>query len=345
MKKQVAFFGAGASYGARNNPSPPLGQDLHTWVVKYFERKYDELDVWTKEPWLESFRDEVIHDLNNSISFETLANKLWCEKKISHLEKLNFFLAASMTPPFNLDDPHEEPRVDDSFFEKSDVYDEWLRKNVKKIDKLKDFTFITLNYDCLLERAICRTFFTGNSEEKQCLCTHVHYPYINGPTNGPEVLKLHGSINWVGDPLGTQGSEEEPLSISIDEDGLCEYKKIEMVRSCLDNAENSSLQDTVELVIATYAPGKPPQANPIIFQYILDRAMKRVLEAQKIKIIGVHIPCNEQDDSSLWELFQALQGKNVDFINPNEAENKQATDIFGFHSIKMSFKEYVDSIT
>lgn len=74
--------------------------------------------------------------------------------------------------------------------------------------------------------------------------------------------------------------------------------------------------------------------------------MERISEAQNIRIIGVHIPQNEQDDPTLWKLFQSLRDKsNVDFINPCEEENSIAKDIFGFNIIKKSFKEYVASQT
>jgi hypothetical protein len=194
MEKQVVFFGAGASYGARE-PRPPLGKDLHQWVLKYFNKKYDELHDWEQGMESEIVRLKVKRYLENATSYEALANTLWEGNEIDFLVKLNFLLAASMTPPFNLDDPHEEPRVNDSFVEKPDVYDEWLKNCVKKADHLKDFTFITLNYDCLLERAICRIFYTKEEEERQCLCTHVYYPFIGGSRTGVEVLKLHGSIN------------------------------------------------------------------------------------------------------------------------------------------------------
>jgi hypothetical protein len=69
----------------------------------------------------------------------------------------------------------------------------------------------------------------------------------------------------------------------------------------------------------------------------------RISKAQSVEIIDIHIPQNKQDDPTLWELFQTLQGKNVDFINPSEEENNLAKLSFGFNPIKKSFKEFVDS--
>jgi hypothetical protein len=56
MEKQVVFFGAGASYGARE-PRPPLGKDLHQWVLGYFETKWDELSGWENE-WASTGQSE-----------------------------------------------------------------------------------------------------------------------------------------------------------------------------------------------------------------------------------------------------------------------------------------------
>lgn len=257
-------------------------------------------------------------------------------RKTSPLAKLNFLLAASMTPPCNPNDPNGEPRVDDSFVERPDLFDEWLKKKVRKKGNLRDFTFMTLNYDCLLERAICRTFFTREEEERQCLCSHIHYPFVGGPETGVEVLKLHGSVNWI----GILDGDRESSPISIDARGISTYKDIEVVPTCMGRTDD---HDPSEVIIATYAAGKPPQANPQLFQAIQSRAMKRISEAQNIKIIGVHIPPNEQDDPSLWELFQALSGKEVNFINPSEEENHLAKAQFCFNVIPKSFREFVDS--
>lgn len=65
--------------------------------------------------------------------------------------------------------------------------------------------------------------------------------------------------------------------------------------------------------------------------------------AQSIEIIGVHIPPNEQDDPFLWELFQAMSGKEFDFVNPCEEENDLARAQFCFNVIPKSFREFVDS--
>lgn len=252
------IFGAGASYGARE-PRPPLGKDLHQWVLRYFEKKYNELHLWENEPgteWENEPGSEIVRQtlkgkLKNATSYEALANTLWKERKPDLLTKLNFLLAASMTPPLN--DLDDEPRVDDSFVERPDLFDEWLKKKVRNKGDFRDFTFMTLNYDCLLERAICRMFFTPDEKEGQCLCTHIHYPFIGGPETGVEVFKLHGSINWIGDPLGNPDRNGVSLLVFMDTSKKISYKDINVVPTYHGRVD---LQNPDERIMATYAPGK-----------------------------------------------------------------------------------------
>jgi hypothetical protein len=97
------------------------------------------------------------------------------------------------------------------------------------------------------------------------------------------------------------------------------------------------------VITATYVPGKPPQANPKIFQDIRRKVINRISEPKKVEIIGVHIPPNEQDDPFLWELFQATSAKEVHFVNPCEKENNLAKAQFCFNVIPKSLREFVDS--
>ena len=84
MEKQVLFFGAEVSYGARNNPSPPLGKCLHKWVLKYLYKKYDELGAdWEQERGKDIIRSKIKDYLENSTS-EALANTLCKENEIAY---------------------------------------------------------------------------------------------------------------------------------------------------------------------------------------------------------------------------------------------------------------------
>jgi hypothetical protein len=88
MEKQVVFFGAGASYGARE-PRPPLGKDLHQWVLKYFNKKYDELHDWEQGMESEIVRLKVKRYLENATSYEALANTLWEGNETSYVKLIS----------------------------------------------------------------------------------------------------------------------------------------------------------------------------------------------------------------------------------------------------------------
>jgi hypothetical protein len=69
MRENVVIFGAGASYGARE-PRPPLGKDLHQWVLGYFETKWDELSGWENEWDTVIVRQTLKGKLKNATSYE-----------------------------------------------------------------------------------------------------------------------------------------------------------------------------------------------------------------------------------------------------------------------------------
>ena len=242
----------------------------------------------------EQVRQKLNQYLEDTTSYELLASKLVKENQKELLQKLNFLLAGSMTPPINPLIQNDEPRVDDTFVEKCDLYDDFLRKRILNPQGSIACSFITLNYDCLLERAICRTLCNGPQDgEGQCLCTHVNYPFIRNLRNGIEVLKSHGSIHWVGNLVGR---------VRIGADGQRSY---EVVRSPLDSIDP---QDPEILILANFAPGKEPQANHETLKDVQKLAIERIGKAKMIEIIGVHLPTNSLDDPKMiclpsWKLI------------------------------------------
>ena len=283
-------------------------------------------------------RMELDRLLSQASSFETLANSLLSKRKLSLLQRLNIVMACALTPPIN-----DDPKVDDSFVEKSDAYDDFLTKSSRKIDGLQNALFITLNYDCLLERAICRHYEQPLAEEQQCLCSHVNYR-LEDKTAGIEILKPHGSINWVANPILGDGHIEEgspiPMVGNIRQDSVMEWTKIDVV---------PSPDGHTDIVLAHYALNKIPQANPDLLEKIRGLALQRATEAGSITLIGIHIPDNPSDDPFLHEMFrvmgqQAQQGLVVNYINPNPTEIDKAAS-WGFRTKQMSFQQYVSELS
>ena len=191
---RVILFGAGASHGARQTPCPPLGYKLHNYVREYLREARAELNHLEDTDGTRTYlvRDEIDRRLHEAISFEALVNDLLEEQNFSLLQKVNALMACALTPPIN-----DDLRVDDSFVEKSDTYDSFLSKNFPAIESLQSSSFITLNYDCLLERAICRSYHQEpNAKAHQCLCEHVNYR-LDQRSSGVEVSEA-SRINKLG---------------------------------------------------------------------------------------------------------------------------------------------------
>ncbi|MDR4485755.1 MAG: hypothetical protein R3B95_21625 [Nitrospirales bacterium] len=271
---KVYVIGAGASHGARDQDPPPLGCNLHHYVRKYLLKAWTELDI-LEEPAdgsrTDNKRNYLKCELAKASSYESLVGEL-SDSNPDLLQKLNLLMAYALMPPRppSMGDPIGDPKVDDAFKENLDLYDIWLEK-ILESDSCHKVSFVSLNYDCLLERAICRSL-GEQPEEGSCLCKSVNYR-LDEQDSGFEVLKPHGSINWVHDerdygvPL-TRGSAI-PLD-QIDAMGRMSWANIKAVNSPKGHED---------IIIAHYAPGKEAQANPGTLQKIRDLALERIRKA------------------------------------------------------------------
>ena len=335
---RVVLFGAGASHGARE-PRPPLGKGLHCYVRKYL------LKAWTELREIEDgdgsrtdeIRKKLEQRLKNESSFEYMADKLLAEEEKDLPGKLNYLMACALTPPIN-----DDPRVDDAFIEQPDIYDEFLRSRFSSREKLEKAAFITLNYDCLLERAICRFLNESQDGEDQCLCKHVNY-WLTEDGSGIEVLKPHGSINWV-----HVTSDYGPLKNNCIPTDRVEPDEVMSWTNIKSFPSPKGRGDGDDIVLAHYAPGKKAQANPGTLLKIRKLALKRVENADVIEVIGVHLPTDPTDDPFLSEILDLMKNRvmagicKVDHITPDPLEIEKARSTFNFNPIQETFGEYVD---
>ncbi len=106
-------------------------------------------------------------------------------------------------------------------------------------------------------------------------------------STGIEVLKPHGSINWIPDILGggdgrIAENEETPETATLGPDGVLDWKIVNVVTSPIGQGHE-------EIVMAHYALGKRPQANYDKLRKIRDIAQERVGEADSMTVIGLHL--------------------------------------------------------
>jgi hypothetical protein len=110
-------------------------------------------------------------------------------------------------------------------------------------------------------------------------------------------------------------------------------------------------RDPDELIIATYSPGKRPQANPELLLEIQKSAKSRAQKAVLVEIIGIHLPHeNSNDDPFLCELLGLMVNKvktgcRVIYINPADDEIRRAKDYYHFETVQKTFRDYVDTST
>ena len=345
--QRVFVFGAGASHGTRDQ-HPPMGKGLHRYVRQYLCKAREELTN------LENGDRAIVPDVRRTLkvlldrasSFESLVCDIRREKeKDPLLSKLNLLMASALTPPISSD-----PRVDDVFVEKVDTYDHLLAIIHPKDGRLGETSFISFNYDCLLERAICRHLSKPLAGQGQCLCKHVDYHLSDHPSDDPEiveVLKPHGSINWVADV--TLGDGRIPPNAPVPIAGR--YEPGDVFTWVNVNAVASPIgQGHEEIVLAHYAPGKEAQANPDTLLKIRRIACERIFRAKFITIIGLHLPTDPAEDPFLSDFLEAMRKAvgageaHVVFVNPDASESEKARSHFGFDASRKTFADYVSDL-
>lgn len=350
QKLDLFLFGAGASHGARSVDPPPLGASLHRYVLEYLclPRAWGELGV-LEEPAdgtrTDKTRLHLKQLLKTANSYEQLVVQLMQRDEQDLLKKLNLLMAYALTPPIN-----DDPKMDNAFVEKPDLYDHFLLKHFSNRRTLQNACFITLNYDCLLERALCRCYHRPpDPNELRCLCSHINYRLRPQRTDilSIEILKPHGSINWVAEVTCGDAMYVQRPVVSISQGAPDEWTAINAV----DSPKHKS---HAEIAVAHYAPKKEAQINPGLLEIIRGLSLERIRQATTLTIIGVHIPGNPlpghpSEDPFLGEFLNVAScrtgnGLRVYFVNICDSELREASSR-GFTPKKCTFEGYVNQQT
>jgi hypothetical protein len=345
QKLDLFLFGAGASHGARSVDPPPLGTNLHRYVLDYLSlpKAWGELGI-LEDPAdgnrTDKTRLHLKQLLKTANSYEQLVVQLMRRDECDLLKKLNLLMAYALTPPIN-----DDPKMDNAFVEKADLYDRLLYKHFPNRRTLQNACFITLNYDCLLDRALCRCYHRSpDPNELRCLCSHINYRLHPQRTDILiiEVLKPHGSINWVADvTLGDAMYVQRPV-VSISQSTPDEWTAINAV-------DSPKHKGHAEIAVAHYALKKEAQINSGLLKEIRDLSLERISQSTTLTIIGVHIPNNPLDDPFLDKFLNlashhARNGLRVYFVNICDSELREASSR-GFTSKKCTFEGYVNQQT
>lgn len=175
----------------------------------------------------------------------------------------------------------------------------------KLVDTLKSrgilelISFSSLNYDILLELALLNNGYTIN----------YFYPESEG-LNEVEVLKIHGSSNFIG--TGIEGGK----GISYGSGAIFNGG----IKASLDSneiIENFLVKSGIAPVMSLYMEGKPVNVSPQIIKDLQRTYQNRCIEAKAIIVIGVKPIAG---DNHIWDCIRKCNatvhyvGSSSDFV-------------------------------
>jgi hypothetical protein len=199
-------------------------------------------------------------------------------------------------------------------------------------DKYDEISFITMNYDLLLEILLQYSFYKQNQNpiEKEFIITgakQYHYPMTwiglrsqlpggilcdDNNREFPQIIKLHGSINWFWS--GRTPAE----TIYYGNMGKGE--------------DDSRLKSSLKPFIIPPVMNKDSFYNHIMVKALWKRAWEILNEADQIYVVGFSFP---QTDTSVRFLFQSAlwgYGKTIYIVN-RLPEDKQQIEIEKYREI------------
>ena len=337
LGKFVIILGAGASHGAREGHAPPLGKDLLDYLDRHLHLVEHEATLNNSGlPFREDGEMGKLRCLLNAGKEHHWTYEQLIDQELrnydpynENLSLLNRLLVAAFSPPPVSYHP-PIPRLDKAFTDRPYLYDHFLQGLRLKGHYSRNLTFITLNYDLLLEQALLRAgdafdyFLPGHNRIQGC-----------------GLLKIHGSINWWGNfgPF-RQLRQGEPIPYDLTLTTLGKnYKGIQVVE---DPYEACIAVDTGDPIIAHYGHGKPVHVNARTLAEIRERAVGDCRAAADALIIGVHPPASEKEDQTLWAILQSLKERRIPtgYVNlPPDTDTMEKT--FHFQSLAKTFRDFV----
>jgi hypothetical protein len=194
------------------------------------------------------------------------------------------------------------------------------------IDARKSATLATINYDLLIELAVCAE---GG---------HVTYHGLPVPLGNLPVLKLHGSCNFLPD-VSIRG-----IGFDVGRgSSIVGGAPIRVAKSSREVIEWCKREDAIAPVLALYAKGKPVLYCPEFVQEQQRHWCRAVGEAKRVYVIGVRV---NPDDRHVWDILERSRA-GIFYVGPEgDAVSDWATqrgrrDV---HHFAPTFKEAVTSL-
>jgi hypothetical protein len=366
----VVLLGAGASLGARARAEvpPPLGANLGRYMLQWLRsnrpanmlrfaksKLHDPLAgcelyagerLWTEPAFSELFaaletlaESELAASPSESTPFELLMDSWWSRhdgRALLHLAQRTLcysFLVGRHC----------------GFLFRPDLMDTLIRH----LSTVRNVTFISLNYDLLLEDALTRA---------KRAYTYPRIPGVEGTiftSNGQgapaTIYKPHGSINWLS--LRSDGTGST-LEIASKNSKPVKYMKqsgilVAQTHGTYVSQDRTSLfyelEEAIDVempVIAVYGAGKHAIENPehLDGHRSACREMISDLSNPDVLAIGVR-PVSSVDDPVLHKIVASLAGSagQKEYVSPSSPECDHFERL-GFASHRMTFQEWTDSL-
>lgn len=185
-ERLLIVLGAGASFGAREEPRPPLGAELLGYVASYLDKH--DADPLRSSPLS---RDEGKHArrlvqsaIERGETFEAMINRIRREAEYPAYDESLRELTLAIVGALQYE--RVGLRVDEAFAPKPDRYDELVSLIIDAGWSKENASFLSLNYDLLLEEALKRATPEPRADYPDDLTVAFDW----------RLYKPHGSANW-----------------------------------------------------------------------------------------------------------------------------------------------------
>lgn len=306
VPSKMLILGAGASYGSRPTCQPPLGQNLAEWLLEKAKMLKSNSVHCPRSSNLEeaNINDSIINLFQSKklTNYEDIISCLWRNDDLINLYDVNKFISFCFSSP--------NKGLIPEFENKEDEY-----------DTLADFIsadyhawgVISLNYDCLFEKALKRKRIPYH-QSRGCELNHSNKSVC--------FVKPHGSINWFSSSYMQPGQTHNMFEIGsnnlLSTNSMhVEYLECNQIIAHLLNDHYSYP------VMAHFSNEKYPDHDPCHLEKVRDYALRMPNMCTEAYVIGVKPPKDGQD-TILDKILQSLnkEDKKVSFINPDEQDQQ-----------------------
>ncbi len=323
--KKILFIGAGASRGARSNPSPPLGPELlgfcrrntallkSKWGAAQYVRIFSKAEeIFGLFPRIEDY-EELLSLLSGADKTTSLSDRSILHRSLCLL----FSDLSSISPQID---------VDLGFRMKRDLYVELIEKINLAAD---EWVVISLNYDLLFEQAL---------EARKVKFFYPHFSTTLGAQpaqEGVAIYKPHGSVNF----FSKSGARSSFGEVTRDfSDGVTTFRRNSNDELCVEhpdvfsigcspvNVASYAVNDLCFPVMANFTYGKEADFNESNLLRVREEAISQCVRASDCLIVGVN-PIFDPKHDPFCAAFFAQSFECIQYVTKGTGSSSGIEDI------------------